>query len=148
NRRIGGREGFAELTHVDGSRLSLDQVGTFERRRVVFEKAAGAQQCATSGMAPCSNKCRQTENISYSHRTAGVTLEAVVQANELRGSCRVFLRQTFNRRCGYPGDLAHLCGRVLENTSAKFFDADRVSLDVILIVQPVTKNDVHHSERE
>ena len=99
-------------------------------------------------MAPCSNKRREAENISHRHGAARVPLKTVVQPNELRGCCCIFLRQTFNCGFGDSGDLAYARRRVVEKASAKFLDAECEAVDVVLIMQAITENDVHHSERE
>src|SRR5688572_20315963 len=43
NRRITARERFTQPAHIDYPWMTLNQVGAFQRRGVVFEKSAGTQ---------------------------------------------------------------------------------------------------------
>src|SRR5437763_6341562 len=78
HRRLGIRQRVSQPAHIDGSRISLNQIRSFKSGRVVFEKSAGTEHRTASGMTPRADKSRKAKYVANAHAAAGMTLQAVI----------------------------------------------------------------------
>ncbi len=99
-------------------------------------------------MLPRADQRRQHGDRSCGCAAVVRALHAIVQANDGRRRGGVVMREAFNILDGNAGERRNPIRRIFGDPLAQLIEAAGPSRDVILVVEPVAHNDVHHAQRQ
>ncbi|GBC96786.1 hypothetical protein HRbin16_02595 [bacterium HR16] len=110
---------------------------------------AGGEEQSTTRFAPCAYHSGQAGNGAHHHPAVGVAGNTVAQTDSgwaLRG---VGDGEALDVPCRNARYLSHPVGGVFaQHPFAKRFPANGVVAQKLLVMQPFTKDNVHHAQRE
>ena len=143
---------LGQVHHVDRPGAWRNQVGAFEGVAVPGHQFAGAQHRAAARMTPGSDDRGQADDRPHRHAAAAMALHAVVGANQGRAAAfghgaGVFMGQFLNIGDGDAGDACHRRrGVFVANPRLQFLRAEAVAFEIVLVLQTVPEQDVHHAQ--
>ena len=141
-------EGTPELAHVEGPGARRREVGALENLRPHRERARGGEQHASPHVAPGPRHRGQARDRPHRHPPAGVAVQAVVETDGRGPRGAVGSRKPLDFGFGQAGDRRGPRGRPFLRPLLELGGALGVAIEVVLVLEPVTKDHVHHAEGE
>ena len=144
--RVG--EGPAQLAHVQGARARRGQVGTLQGFAADGKGARGGEQDAAPHVAPGPGHRGQAGDGAHRHASSGVPVQAVVDADGRGPSGGVGTGEPLDVGLGQAGDRRRARGGPLLRPLPQLRRPLGVAVEVVLVLEPVAEDHVHHAEGE
>ena len=149
--RIGER--LAEDRHINGACQAADgaglgQVRALQGRAVPLKSAAGGKLESAAVMLPRAGERGQHGDGARGGSSVVAALHAVVDANDGRRGRGVIVGEALDIGDGNAGQGRNVVGWVVRDAFAELIEAAGPAGDVVLIVEAVADDDMHHAQRE
>src|SRR5436190_10801867 len=147
NAGIVGRQRLTEPDHVDRTD-GRRKIGTFERLFIELEIRAGGELHTPTRMPPMAGDCGQTGDGTHRHAATGMSLESIIHANERGAGASVALGELRDLCRGDSGNFLDALGGVLASSGAQLVLTQRMSREIVAVLEPQPEDYVHHPESE